>query len=224
MIFQTLCAGCDKPGSPICTTCRFALAGRAPRSQQHGVIAAVPFAGRARDVVVSLKYRNRRQVARHLGGLLANRLVEVGEHEQVDVVTWAPTSTRRARQRGFDQAEVIARTVAQQLGLPCRRLVERSGPSSPQTGSTRGQRLSVPIGFRARPAVRDQRVLVVDDVVTTGATLAAVRRSLVDQGAEYVSLAAVASTPISTSGRVRRPIGAPRQVGVGRAPVVVRAA
>lgn len=224
MIFQTRCAGCDKPGSPICTTCRFALVGRAPRSQQHGVIAAVPFVGRARDVVVSLKYRNRRQVARHLGGLLVNRLVEVGEHGRIDVVTWAPTSTRRARQRGFDQAEVIAQVVAQQLGLPCRRLVERSGRTGPQTGSTRDQRLSRPLDFRARPSVRDQRVLVVDDVVTTGATLAAVRRTLVEAGAEYVSLAAVASTPSAAGGRVRRPGGVCRPVAIDRGPVVVRAA
>ena len=74
MMFETRCAGCERPGAAICTTCRIALIGRLPQTQEHEVIAAVPFAGRARDVVLSLKYRNRRQVARHLGSLLVNRL------------------------------------------------------------------------------------------------------------------------------------------------------
>lgn len=224
MIFETRCAGCDKPGDPICTTCRFALVAQAPRSQQHGVIAAVPFVGRARDVVVSLKYRNRRQVARHLGGLLVNRLVELGEHDRVEVVTWAPTSQRRAHQRGFDQAEAIARTVGRQLGLPCRRLVERSTSSAPQTGRGRQARLNSGIEFRAHRSAGGKRILVIDDVVTTGATLAAVRRSLVEQGAEYVSLAAVASTPTSTGGRIRRPAASDQARTTQRGPVVVRAA
>lgn len=222
MIFETRCAGCDKPGDPICTTCRFALLTRAQRTQQHGVIAAMPFAGRARDVVVSLKYRNRRQVSRHLAGLLVNRLIELGEHERVEVVTWAPTSRRRARERGFDQAESIARTAARQLGLPCRRLVDRSSSSTPQTGRGRQARLNSGVKFRAHRSASGKRILVIDDVVTTGATLTAVRRSLVAQGAAYVSLAAVASTPTTTGGRVRRPSAeaAPAQ----RGPVVVRAA
>ena len=77
---MTRCAGCDAPGAPVCTTCRFALVGRSPRPQSHGVHAAVPFTGRARDVVLGLKYRNRRQVGRHLAGLVVNQIVEHGDH------------------------------------------------------------------------------------------------------------------------------------------------
>lgn len=197
MLFETRCAGCDKPGVAVCTTCRFALVGRAPLRGQHGVIAAVPFTGRARDVVLSLKYRNRRQVARHVASLLVNRLVETNAYRAVDIVTWAPTSAGRRRQRGFDQGEVIARTVARQLGLPCRRLVERAdrdASRSPQTGRSRQQRLSGP-SFRARPGLDGRAVLVVDDVVTTGATLHAARDALHSAGADSVVMAAVASTP-----------------------------
>jgi ComF family protein len=194
MIFETRCAGCDKPGSPICTTCRFALLGPPPRPQPHGVVAAVPFTGRARAVVLSLKYRNRRHAARHLAGLLVNRLVEGGLHHQVDVVTWVPTSRPRRQARGFDQGEVIARTVARQLGLPCRRLLERSGASPAQTGRGRADRLDGP-RVAARPGLDGRRVLVIDDVVTTGATLHAGERALRRQGARSVVLAAVASTP-----------------------------
>ena len=192
MIFETRCAGCDRPGAPICTSCRFALLGRPPGPAEHGVVAAVPFAGRARDVVLGLKYRNRRAVGRHLAGLVVNRLVETGAHRGIDVVTWAPTSARRRRERGFDQGELLARTVARQLGVRCERLLEREA-GAPQTGRTRAERLRAP-AFRARPGRGPRRVLVVDDVVTTGSTLRSAADALEATGAEVV-LAAVAATP-----------------------------
>ena len=113
-------------------------------------------------------------------------------------MTWAPTSAKRRRHRGFDQGEEIARTVAWQLGLPCRRLLDRRGVSVTQTGQTRAERLDAP-EVAARPDVAGTSVLVVDDVVTTGATLHAARDALLQQGARDVVLAAVASTPSSSA-------------------------
>ena len=192
MIFETRCAGCDKPGASICTTCRFALVGPPPRDRSHGVVAAVPFTGRARNVIIGWKYRNRRAVSRHLAGLVVNRLVASRMQHDVDVVTWAPTSAKRRRERGFDQGELLARAVARQLGVPCRRLLDRS-TSTAQTGRSRLQRLDGPT-FVARPGLDGARVLVIDDVVTTGSTLSAAAAALHDRGAVAL-LAAVASTP-----------------------------
>ena len=204
MILQTRCAGCERVGTVLCRTCRFAVMGPAPTVSVPGVVAAVPFVGRARDVVIALKYRNRRAVAAHLAGVLVNRLLVAGVRpgRDVDVVTWAPTSGARRRHRGFDQAELVARHVARQLGLPVRRLLERDGPAVAQTGRRRGDRLTGP-SLRARPDVAGRCALVVDDVVTTGATLRAARRVLLDAGAAGVVLAAVAATPAGTrEGRV----------------------
>lgn len=227
MWLQSRCAGCDEPGVALCRTCRFALVA-APRvpwesAPEHGptaladVVSAVPFTGRARRIVLGLKYRNRRQIAPHLAGLLVNRLLAAGirpaastrsggeRGTEVDVVTWAPTTARRRRARGFDQSELVARRVAAQLGLPCRRLLERVGDTGPQTGRDRVQRLHGP-EFRARPGLDGRRVLVVDDVVTTGSTLAGAAAALRRAGADHVVRAAVAATP---SGVARRRSGGP---------------
>jgi ComF family protein len=203
MMFQTRCAGCDAPGGAICTTCRFALVAPRPRPSAHGIQAAVPFTGRARKVVLGLKYRNRRQVARHLAGLVVNAIVAADAHRGVDVVTWAPTSAARRRDRGFDQGELLARTVARQLGVPCRRLLERTGPAAAQTGRSRAERLHGP-GFSARPGLLGKRIIVIDDVVTTGSTLAAAAAALRHAGAHEVSMFAVASTP-GAAATARRP-------------------
>jgi predicted amidophosphoribosyltransferase len=177
------------------------------------VIAAVPFAGRARDVLLGFKYRNRRQLAHHFAGLLVNRLLAEGVRaHDLDVVTWAPTSRRRRRQRGFDQAEVVARRVAAQLGLPCRRLLERDGASVAQTGLDRATRLHGPT-FRASPRAEGRAVLVIDDVVTTGSTLRSADRALRGAGAVAVLRAAVATTPALAHGSTAG-AGARRNRGV----------
>jgi predicted amidophosphoribosyltransferase len=214
MLFQIRCAGCDAPGAAVCTTCRFALLGPRPQHGAHGVRAAVPFTGRARNVVLGLKYRNRRQVARHLAGLVVNAIVGNGDHRGVDIVTWAPTSASRRRSRGFDQGELVARHVARQLGVPCRRLLVRSGPAVAQTGRSRVERLHGP-EFVARPGLGGRRVIVVDDVVTTGATLRAAAAALRHAGVVEPRLYAVASTPAGTATTVRR-----QRIATGRPTLV----
>ncbi len=197
--FPTRCAGCDRPGAVLCRTCRFALVARASDGPP-GVVVAAPFSGRVRDVLLGFKYRNRKPVAAHLAGLVVNRLVAAGVRP--DVVTWAPTSARRRHQRGFDQAELVARQVARQLGLPCRRLLERDADGGPQTGRGRAARLRGP-RFRAHPSVPAAHVLVVDDVVTTASTLRAAAAALESAGAARVTMTAVAATPPGAHG-VRR--------------------
>jgi predicted amidophosphoribosyltransferase len=149
--------------------------------------------GNTQDLIHGLKYRNRRGVVAELADQLVQSIIDDPESPKYEIVTWAPTSSVRQRQRGYDQSELLARAVATRLGIKCRRLLYRDR-SAPQTGRNREQRLHGPI-FRARPMRRPHRVLVFDDVVTTGSTLRAAAHALDLAGAEEVCLLAVAATP-----------------------------
>jgi len=195
MIFTTACAGCNEPGALLCHRCRFALVSAPSPAGGQQVVAALPFEGVARQVVLGLKYRNRRGVARLVARLMVRRL----RLDPVDLVTWAPTAPARARQRGYDQAELLARAVARELGVPCRRLLYRVH-GSPQTGRSRSERLNGP-DFRVRAARPGLRVLVIDDVVTTGATLRAARQVLLRAGVADVRCIAAAATPSTKAAR-----------------------
>ena len=190
--FTTACAGCSQPGPMLCRSCRFSLASAATQVTADGVLAALPFDGVARQVLHGLKFRNRRGVARQLAQLMVRRL-RVGP---VDVVTWAPTSGARARARGYDQSELLARAVSRELGVPCRRLLYRSHGEQ-QTGHNRAERLHG-VSFRSRALRRaghpPLRVLLIDDVVTTGATLVAARAALHRAGVGSVVCLAAAAT------------------------------
>jgi ComF family protein len=163
--------------------------------QTNRITTATVFDGSAREMIVALKYHNARRMAAPLAALLAEAIVrdrDVSLHG-IDLVTWAPTSSLHRRRRGYDQAELIAHDVARRLQLPASSLLRRRG-SVAQTGRSRRERLTGP-AFRARSTVRGKRILVVDDVATTGATLRAARRALRAAGAEMVYCWAVAGTP-----------------------------
>ena len=113
-------------------------------------------------------------------------------HEPALVVTWAPTSPRRRRQRGFDQAELLARAVGRRAGLPVRRLLS-ADRAPPRQGARRGSDGSTP-GSSPR-GVAPAAVLLIDDVATTGATLSAAARALRRAGAEVVHGLVVARAP-----------------------------
>ena len=192
------CAACGRAGELLCHRCRFSLASVGAQHTPDGIRAAFAFEGVARDLIVALKFRHRRGAA----GVIAAQMVRRLGLQHVDLVTWAPTSARRVRRRGYDQAEAIAQSIARQLGVPCRRLLYRAH-GAPQTGKSRADRLDGP-AFRARRPRRDLTVLVVDDVVTTGATLRTAAEALRAAGVARVELVAAASAQLRHSAPYRR--------------------
>ena len=143
--------------------------------------------------MLGFKYRNHRAVAALFAELLLARLRAVPDLGHIDVVTWVPTTRERRMARGHDQAETLARLVGKSLGVPVRKLLVRETVGH-QTGHSREQRL-VGVALRARSMSNPSTILVVDDVVTTGATMRIARRALYQAGAMRVICAAVAATP-----------------------------
>jgi len=154
-------------------------------------VAAFAYEGVARELVARVKYRNERVAVRWLGARLARCCADAPV--TFDVITWIPASARRRVALGVDHGALLARAVATDLGRrPERLLLRDAGP--PQTGRAAVARRAGPT-LRGAGSVAGRTVLIVDDVVTTGATLAAAAKVLRGRGARDVLAATVARTP-----------------------------
>ena len=192
MLFRQRCEACGGIARVLCATCRAQLFAMV-QPECDAAVVAVAYEGIARRLILNLKYRNRKQVVVVLAELLAQRIVQSAPNIATvcDVVTWAPTSTARVRQRGHDQAELLARRLARVLGVPCRRLLIKTS-TNVQTGASRNQRLRGSV-YSARKLRVNSHVMVVDDVVTTGTTLRCAADALRKAGVYQVTCVAVAS-------------------------------
>jgi ComF family protein len=191
-LFSYRCAGCGSLTRTVCTECAAKIAKCAPPNCSDALVA-LSYEGLARDVMLGFKYRNHRAVASLFAELLLARLRAVPDLGRIDVVTWVPTTRERRMARGHDQAETLARMMGRSLGVPVRKLLERE-TAGHQTGHSRAQRL-VGVALRARSMSTNSTVLVVDDVVTTGATMRMAQQALTAAGAMRVVCIAVAATP-----------------------------
>ena len=154
------------------------------------ILGIEPHEGHIRELVLGLKYGRKRLNARVLADIIVGSIN--WSDFSVDVVSWAPTTTSHQQERGMDHAELIARHVGVLLALPTKRLLRRINTVS-QTGLDRDERLISP-EFVARPLGRQRSVLVIDDVVTTGATFRAATQALVAVGALSVVCVAPSRT------------------------------
>jgi ComF family protein len=197
VLLATTCPVCGRRGPAPCPSCLRALRPAPALAPPPGVDACralLAYEGAGRELVARLKHRNHRAALPGLAAAAASLVLP----EEVDVVTWAPTTTAHRRARGFDQSELLARAVARRLGRPCRRLLQRTTTAT-QVGRSAAERWSGPCFAAIRRPSSGARVLLVDDVVTTGATVATASRALRLCGASRVVVLALARTPIKVT-------------------------
>ncbi len=187
------CTYCLVVGPSPCTDCGAQVRRATPGPD--GIRSALCYEGVARELVARLKYRNHRDALAYL----AHQVAGLVESDEIDVVTWVPTTARHHRERGFDHGALLAKSVARQLRLPARRLLARPYDDA-QTGRNKAQRAIGPT-LVARRGALSRRVLVVDDVVTTGVTLRNAAVALRSSGAVNVVLVTAARTPLGHHAR-----------------------
>jgi ComF family protein len=209
------CVGCGAEGLPICATCSPALDARLDTAPGTpiGLLSetpapllqlewCAPFAGTVRRALHELKYAGEQRLAEPLGAAIARRWRRAGAGG--DLIVPVPVHADRLRKRGYDQAVMIAGVSAGELGLPFAPILERARATAAQYDLDREHRsANVEGAFRLVRRAPGSRLevrlplsgrwpVLVDDVVTTGATLAACARVLLDHGAIGVSAVTVA--------------------------------
>jgi len=184
------CAGTVGPYAEVeegCSSCR------AARFHFDQVIRLGPYEGRLKEVVLRLKHQSGEGLAEAVGSLwgehMGARLRSVG----ADLIVPVPLHWWRRWQRGYNQSEVLAVTLAARLGVSCRprwlRRIRATLPQAQQAPTDR--RTNVKNAFRARSprGLQGKHVILVDDVLTTGSTASEAARALRDAGARRVDVA-----------------------------------
>lgn len=209
LVIAPACASCgavlDAPASgPICASCWSSIppvahVWRAPDGRVD-VHAAAAFDGTLRNIIHAWKFERRQSLARPLARLVRDRCAE--GMAGADIAVPVPMTPWRTWRRGFNQADDLAA----RLGLPRVRALARWRPRPAQATLPSSRRrvnldMSVFVPRWRRAAVRGRTVLLVDDVVTTGATIETCARALREAGATDVRAVTVART-LLRSGRV----------------------
>jgi len=204
------CPKCGKPfvsemtlaHSPdhLCAECRE----RPPAFDRARALG--PLEGQLRELVHLLKYEGYTSIASELGpelGRLAREEFPDTTGSEGTLVTFVPIDPARWRERGFDQAGILARHAAEWMELPWASTLERKKAVSPQTGlpaARRRRNLQGVFSPREAEPVLGRRVLLVDDVLTTGSTASACARTLKGAGAEAVEVVTVCNVAHPAAG------------------------
>ena len=198
LLFPPKCMLCGKvlgEEEEICALCRQkVLLNTAPPRVEKGAFfdkaaAGLWYEGDVRKAVHGLKYREKQSYARPLARVMAYACVHKLE-EEVDLITFVPTNPSTLRTRGYNQAELLARELAVMLEKPCLPTLEKTRETRAMHGLRPEERRANVLGaYRLccpAESVAGKRVLVADDILTTGSTLSECARVLKTAGAARI--------------------------------------
>lgn len=210
---EAVCSHCQEwlarwAGQPKCLVCGRPLTGRdrgpkcreCYRQRPPFVLAraAGPYEGPLKQAVHRLKYFGQKSLAPVLAELMLQAIQRQPQMLAAEVVLPVPISPGRLRRRGFNQAELLAREVARGLGLPLlSRVLVKHVETPPQTGLTgvqRRQNLQGSFKVTAPGELKDKKILLLDDVFTTGSTVSVIADLLRQQGAGEIFVITLVNT------------------------------
>lgn len=203
-LFPSKCILCrellDREETDLCRRCRMETDDFPQEKLKVPFIDSVAavwyYKGNVRRCLLRYKFHRARHLAVPLGKMMAMQVLR-GPAEEADLVTWVPISPLRRFVRGYDQDELLARVMAEELGIPCVPLLKKLRHNRAQSGidgyaKRRANVLGV-YGSLNADRINGAKVLLVDDILTTGATASECARILLTAGAKEVHCAVVAS-------------------------------
>lgn len=203
LLYPPRCAFCRKllpAGAGVCRDCQKSLPYTQGVSQEQRFpyvprcISPMYYDGAVRESILRYKFHGLACYGKVYGEIMAKCIDE--KQISCDIITWVPLSRRRKRSRGYDQAQLIARQISGILGLDCVPCLKklRNNPAQSGTGSAKKRRENVE-GIYAPlcpEQIQGKHILLVDDVVTTGATLSQCAKVLTKAGAAKVTAVSLA--------------------------------
>lgn len=203
LLYPSKCILCDgllgKNETDLCHTCRQNAPefrrGKFKISFVARWTAVWYYKDNVRESLLRYKFLQRRSYGEVYGRILAMKLLQAG-FDDFDVLTWVPISFRRRWKRGFDQVELIARSVARELGREAVPTLRKIRHNPPQSGMKDSQRRANVLGayrVKDRKLVAGKHILLLDDIITSGATASECAKILTIAGASKVTCAAIAA-------------------------------
>ena len=204
LLFPPKCILCgkllEKQEQDLCRTCRVDSLEYPVRKEKlqflDSFTAVWYYEGNVRRSLLRYKFYNYRSFAQGYGRLLAMKVLQTNP-DGFDCLTWVPVSRLRKLRRGYDQVELLAKAVGKELGMEPVPLLKKVRHNRPQSGLSdaakrRGNVLGV---YREldREAIAGKRILLLDDILTTGATAGECARVLLTAGAKEIHCAVVAA-------------------------------
>ena len=202
LLYPTKCTFCHKltGGDTVCKSCaeKLPLTAGAAQAQKFPFISQcvspLYYEGDVRESLLRYKFGG----LSHYSAVYAGFMAKCIDENQIscDIITWVPLSRKRLRKRGYDQARLLAEELSRISGVGCCRLLQktRNNPAQSGTGGAEKRRANVSGVYTAlKPEkIKGKSILLVDDIVTTGATLSECARVLISAGAREVKAVTVA--------------------------------